>query len=171
MLIIRALLEATRKLERYLSREDLAAHSVVFLRNDVYELLVDETPDRGKESKAVLDWTDQDLLRELLRRRIVFNGMPAATTFQQAWLSICDSHVHGEETSQYLIDRSLMRPRCLIDILKYCRSYAVNLGHTRIEVTDIQKGLHAYSCDLATDLGLEIRDILPEGREPPVQVP
>ena len=161
VLIIRSLLEATRKLERDLNRHDITAHSVVFLRNDVYEIMVDETPDRGKESKVTLDWTDGDLLRQLLRRRMIFGGVPKDWTFEQAWRAICVSHVDGEESSQYLIDRCLMRPRCLIDIVKYCRSYAVNLGHTLIEVEDIKKGIYTYSCDLVTDLGFEIRDVLP----------
>lgn len=162
VLIIRSLLEATRKLERDLNRHSITAHSVVFLRNDVYEILVEETPDRGKESKVFLDWTDPDLLRELLRRRLVFGGVPAESSFDQAWQSICVSHIEGEETSQYMIDRCLMRPRGLIDIVKYCRSHAVNLGHTQIQIDDIRQGLYNASCDLKVDLGLEMRDILPE---------
>jgi hypothetical protein len=162
VLIIRSLLEATRKLERDLNRHDIIAHSVVFLRNDVYEILVEETPDRGKESKVFLDWTDPDLLRELLRRRLVFGGVDKNSSFDQAWQAICVSHIDGEETSQYMIDRCLMRPRGLIEIVKYCRSYAVNLGHAQIQVEDIRKGLYNASCDLKTDLGLEMRDVLPE---------
>ena len=162
VLIIRSLLEATRKLEREFGRHDIVGHSVVFLRNDVYELLVEETPDRGKESRVAVDWTDPDTLRELVRKRFVFGGLPAEWSFERAWLAVCVSHVDGEESSQYLIDRCLMRPRCLIDILKYCRGCAVNLGHSQIAVEDIRKGLYTYSCDLALDLGLEIRDVLPE---------
>src|SRR5262249_31250931 len=138
VLVIRSLLEATRKLERDLSRNDIDAHSVVFLRNDVYELLVEETPDRGKESKVFIDWNDPDLLRELLRRRLVFGGLVTDLSFDKAWQAICVSHIDGEETSQYLIDRSLMRPRGLIVLVKYCRGYAVNLGHNQIEVEDIR---------------------------------
>jgi hypothetical protein len=75
IVILRALMEATRKLERYFAREDSLFTATVFIRNDVYELLVDQSPDRGKESKVSLDWTDQDLLKEFLRRRLIFNGL------------------------------------------------------------------------------------------------
>jgi hypothetical protein len=162
VIIIRALTEATRKIERYLSKNDITAHTIIFIRNDVYELLVEETPDRGKETKAFLDWTDPDLLREMLRKRLVYNGVRAEAPFEEAWLSICTSHIDGEETSQFLIDRCLMRPRSLLDIVNYCRSVAVNLHHRRIEAEDIYKGLLAYSTDLVFEIGLEIRDILPE---------
>jgi hypothetical protein len=158
--IIRALLEATRKLERQLQRRDVRCSTLAFLRNDVYELLVSETPDRGKEGRAALDWSDPDLLRELIRRRLLYSGM-RERIFDDLWHRICISHIGGEESSQYLIDRCLMRPRALIDLANYCRGFAVNLGHQKIEANDIKKGVEAFSSDLVVDIGYEIRDILP----------
>ena len=161
IVVIRTLIEATRKLDRALQRRGVECHAVIFLRNDVYELLVDETPDRGKESRVMLDWTDKDSLREVLRRRIVYGIDDIDSTFEKVWSSICVSHVHSEESSQYLIDRSLMRPRCLIDLVKYCRAFAVNRRHDKIEEQDVDKGVEAYSIDLVTEIGLEIRDVFP----------
>ena len=162
LVIIRDLLEATRKLQRQLEREDISCRTLVFLRNDVYEILVEHTPDRGKESKVALDWTDPDLLRELIRRRFVFSGIDADATFDDSWRSLAVSHVGGEESSQYLIDRCLMRPRALIDLVNHCKSVAINLRHDRIEEADILKGMSTFSTDLVTEIGLEIRDVLPE---------
>jgi hypothetical protein len=158
--IVRALLEATRKLERQLDRREVKSSTLTFLRNDVYELLVEETPDRGKEGHVTLDWSDADLLREMLRRRLLYSGMPDRP-FDELWPHICVSHVSGEESSQYLIDRCLMRPRALIDLANYCHGFAVNLGHSKIEVSDITKGIAAFSSDLAKDIGFEIRDVFP----------
>jgi len=166
LIIIRALIEATRKIERNFKKSgDVEVHSIVFLRNDVYELLVRETSDRGKEAKVLLDWTDPDLLRELIRLRIVTNNLDSETDFQSAWLRLCVSHYKGEETSQYLIDRSLMRPRFLIDLINQCKSYAINLNHSIVEEEDIIKGLSAYSTDLLTDIGYEINDIFPKAKD------
>ena len=158
--IVRALLEATRKLERQLDRREVKSSTLTFLRNDVYELLVEETPDRGKEGHVTLDWSDADLLREMLRRRLLYSGLPDRP-FDELWPRICVSHVSGEESSQYLIDRCLMRPRALIDLANYCHGFAVNLGHSKIEVSDITKGITAFSSDLAKDIGFEIRDVFP----------
>jgi hypothetical protein len=159
--ILRALLEATRKIERQLQRRDIDCTTLAFLRNDVYELLVSETPDRGKEGRVALDWSDPDLLRELIRRRMLYNDMPDRP-FEDLWRTICVSHINGEETSQYLIDRCLMRPRALIDLVNHCRGFAVNLSHSRIEIEDVTKGVKAFSSDLVVDIGYEIRDVLPE---------
>ena len=160
--IIRTLLEATRKMERQLQRHGIEAHTIIFIRNDVYELLIEETPDRGKETKVLLDWVDSDMLREMIRRRIIFNDLPSDTNFDDIWPKICVSHLEGQESSDYLIDRSLMRPRYLIDLINHCKSFAINLKHSKIDHDDIRKGLKAYSSDLVSDIGLEVRDVYPQ---------
>jgi hypothetical protein len=43
---------------------------VVFVRNDVFELLMQGTADYGKDRRANLDWTDRRQLVELLMRRL-----------------------------------------------------------------------------------------------------
>ena len=118
----------------------------------MYELLVGETSDRGKETKVLLDWTDPDLLRELLRRRFVFgSGLPETSSFEDVWRAITISHVGGEESSQFVIDRCLMRPRALLVLVGHCRSVAINLRHQRIEQEDFEKGLQAFSTDLLSE--------------------
>jgi hypothetical protein len=161
LLLIRTLLDATRKIEQSLQPKGIDCHTIVFLRNDVYSLLVDETPDRGKEIRVSLDWTESDFLRELLRRRLIFSGLPKTSSFEQLWRTICVSLIDGEESAGYLIDRSMMRPRFLLNLISHCRGYAVNLGHETVEADDIRKGLSAFSTDLIFDIDLEIRDVLP----------
>lgn len=160
LIIVRTLIEATRKIERDLDRQGISAHTVIFLRNDVFELLVDATPDRGKETRANVDWSESDMLRELVRLRVTF-GNPELQDlpFEELWSRICTGLVAGEESSQYLIERCLMRPRYLIELLNHCRGYAVNLRHRIIEVEDVVRGLKAYSTDLLRDISLEIRDV------------
>jgi hypothetical protein len=161
VLILRCLINAVAKMEKYLRKENTDCHGIVFLRNDVYELLVDNTADRGKTSRVTLDWTDPDLLREMLRRRLVANGLKPTELFEAVWPMVCVSHIDGVESSDYLIDRCLMRPRSLLDLLYQCRSHAVNLGHARIEVKDIKQGEATYSSDMVANVGFEIRDVFP----------
>lgn len=163
LVILRSLMEATRKIERDLTKVSITAHTIVFLRNDVFEHLVDSTSDRGKETRSNVDWDDPELLRELLRRRIV-RALPdeqQGESFSSVWTAICVPIVDGEDSAQYLIDRSLMRPRSLLDLIGHCKGYALNLGHTRIEKEDIAKGCSAFSNDLLCELDLEIRDVFP----------
>ena len=140
ILILRCLVDAARKFQRDMRRDGHQFHSIVFVRNDVYELLMRESADFGKYARTSLDWSDPGLLREMLRKRLVQNDLPREASFQQIWTTVCVSHYRGEETSQYFIDRCLMRPRNLLKIFGHCRGFAVNLDHERMESDDIEKG-------------------------------
>ena len=158
--ILRSLIDAARKVQHQMQADEHNFHCVVFVRNDVYQLLVEASADYGKESRAVLDWNDGDLLREVLRRRLVHGVLPPKTPFDKVWGSICVSHYMGEETSHYLIERSLMRPRNLIKLIAHCRGFAVGLEHSKIDEDDLRKGLKSYSLDLITEADQELTDIL-----------
>lgn len=162
VLTLRSLIDAMAKIERELQRRTIDCHGIVFIRNDVYELMVASTPDRGKVASVTLDWTDPELLRELLRRRFLYSGIKGRPSFEEIWRQIAVTHIQGEESSEYLIDRSLMRPRALIDLVRFCRSHAVNLGHNRLDVADIIHGEEHYSTELLDNIGYELQDIRPE---------
>lgn len=165
LLSFRALLDAMGKIRTSLKRHDISCVGVVFVRNDIYELLVEGSADRGKVARALIDWTDPQLLREVLRRRMRVEGDADDVTFETLWNAVCVSHIHGEESSQYLINRSLMRPRCLIDLVQECRSHALNLGRHRIDADDVRFGEQRYSTELTNNVSLEIADVLPSAGE------
>jgi nucleoside 2-deoxyribosyltransferase len=71
ILLIKSLLEATRKLQRQFERRGVDSHAVVFLRNDIYEHLILDPADSGKDTAVLLDWNDPELFKEIIRRRIV----------------------------------------------------------------------------------------------------
>ena len=164
---LRCLVDAGRKVEREMRKAGNAVHCVVFVRNDVYDHLMRNSADYGKELRATLDWSDPDLLRELLRLRLVsgLEGNVENLDFLAVWHEVCVSHYQGEESSAHLIDRSLMRPRNLLNIFNHCRGFATNFNHTRIEESDIEKGLKTYSADLVEELDRELTDVFPHARD------
>jgi HEPN domain-containing protein len=167
VVVLRCLIDAGRKVERDMAKSGHTAHCIVFIRNDVYEHLMQHSADYGKEMRAVLDWSDPELLREMLRLRLVA-GLPqssAFSTFQQIWPTLCVSHYLGDDTSSYFIERSLMRPRNVLKIFNHCRGFASNFGHPKIDDTDIEKGMRAYSNDLLVELDRELTDVFPRGNE------
>ncbi len=158
--ILRALLEAARKVEKLFQQAKINFRSAVFVRNDVYENLLNATPDRGKDFEISVDWTDRDLLKEIVRLRIVRNGLPRDTSLAVAWDRICVREIEGRPTVDVLIDHSLMRPRVLLDLLGYCRTNAINHGRTLIEEQDVEKGLDRNANLLFRALRFELKDIL-----------
>lgn len=161
--ILRALIDASRKLERSFSKAKLDLKTIVFIRDDIYSELVSRTSDFGKEQPQRIDWRDPDQLREFLRLRLTDNEeLSGIDSFHEAWSKIFCTHYAGEETSQFLIERSMMRPRNLLNLINHCRSVAINMRHQVIDESDIEKGLKAFSTDLLVELSREMEDVLPE---------
>ena len=166
-MVLRCLIDAGRKVERDMRKAGNTVHCLVFIRNDVYEHLMRQSADYGKEMRVTLDWTDPDMLRELLRLRLVAS-LPDESqnlAFSHIWTQLCVSHYNGEETSSYIIDRSLMRPRNVIKIFAHSKGFAANLAHTKIDDGDLEKGVRAYSLDLLVELDHELSDVFPAGKD------
>ena len=166
-LVLRCLIDAGRKIERDFRKSGLSLHCIVFIRNDVYEFLMQQSADYGKEMRATLDWTDPDMLREMLRLRIAagLHDVSDGVQFDQLWRILCVSHFAGEESSAYVIERSLMRPRNVIKIFQHARGFASNLNHTKITEDDLRKGILAYSQDLLIELDHELTDVFPAAKD------
>jgi hypothetical protein len=166
-IVLRCLIDAGHKIEREMKRVGHPFYCITFVRNDVYDAIMSNSADYGKEMRVTLDWTDSDLLRELLRLRLVagLKSVAPKTPFNQLWRTLCVSHVDGQESSDYFIERSLMRPRNLIKILNHSRGFANNFGRQKIEKDDIEKGMRAYSLDLLTELDHELSDVIPIAKD------
>lgn len=162
-MILRALTEAIKRIGKEMRDRGIEGFGTVFLRDDVYESFVAGASDRAKSRRLAVDWEDCDLLREILRRRVIASlGIKASTPFVDVWTRICCSHIDGEESSQYLIERCLMRPRALIDIVNSCKSHAVNLGRDRMEEDDLKEGVRQYSKEIVENINFEIQDVMPQ---------
>src|SRR2546422_2250206 len=66
-----------------------------------YTTLFRSTPDRGKVPQVTLDWTDPDLLKELLRRRFLYGGIKGDPPFDDIWRQVCISHIRGERSEEH----------------------------------------------------------------------
>jgi hypothetical protein len=110
-IVLRCLVDAGRKVEREMRRNKHEFHCIVFVRNDVYDHVMRQSPDYGKEMRATLDWSDADMLREMLRLRLVSNLAESERTidFFTIWRQLCDPHYGGtEEPKQENIMRKIM---------------------------------------------------------------
>lgn len=162
VIIIRTLIEAARKLGNDFRRNGISFFSSVFLRNDVYELLLSQTADRGKETIVLVDWTRPDLLAQLVKKRISYNFQSGASiNTDKIWHNICVPLIDGQDSLPFLISHSMMRPRYLIRLLNHCRGNAINFNRNRMDAEDIRNGLSTYSTEIIKELGLEIKDVLP----------
>lgn len=166
ILIIRSLMEATRKLQRQFSRREIECRATVFIRNDIYEHLLNETPDKGKDTAVVLDWTDEEAFKLLVHRRMVASTK-IEQPFEEIWPIFFESYIRGEHSFSYILGRTMMRPRDLISFLRLCVSVAVNRGNAKVLDSDIIQAEKQYSEDQLQALFDELRDVNSEFSELP----
>lgn len=133
---------------------------ILFVRNDVYQLMVREDPDFGKSSRAALDWTDRSQLKRLVVERVRAGlGLSKSEENENVLARVMTSLVQGEDSMDYMINHSMMRPRALLKIVSYARATAVNKGVERITAECILRAVEMNADDLLVDASNEIRDI------------
>ena len=165
ILVLRCLLDAMRKMRNDLRRSVSEFHGIVFVRNDVYQLLLDESPDFGKDARANLDWRDRATLRQVLAARIEDGLRQLGEAPRDPFSHICVPRIALHESIDYMIDMSLMRPRNLIKLFNYARGVAVNRRHTIIEAEDILEGVRILSDDVLIDCTNEMRDVFSDSKD------
>jgi hypothetical protein len=158
VVIIRCLIDAAKKIQRELGKRDIECHNIVFIRNDIFELLISQAADFGKESRSSLDWSGKDFLREVVRSRLTRGK---STDFADAWAKYFVSHVNGEDSYYHIEQRTLMRPRNIIKILAHCKGDAIVRKLERIDEISIHNGLSEFSNDIVIEADREISDVEP----------
>jgi hypothetical protein len=162
ILIIRCLLEASRKLQASLGSRNIECLTTIFIRKDVYDHLVDMTPDRGKETNVNLDWSDIELVKELLLKRIRYHVPELKGSFEEVWGRLFTPNVGGESSFEYLLSRTFLRPRDILNIVRKCIQVAASRGHTRVQEEDIFTAESQFSVDMLDEIRYEIRDVYPD---------
>ena len=156
--------EATRKLQRQFENQHVDFHSLVFLRNDIYEHLVRETPDKGKETTIILDWPDTEVFKEMVRQRVE-SSTELRGSFDDVWPVVFDNYIGTQHSFMFLITRTLMRPRDLLSFLRKAVEVSINRGHERVTQDDLKAAEEAYSEDMFLALSFELGDINPDYSE------
>jgi hypothetical protein len=160
--IVRCLQSALHKIEKLIRNTEIPCRGLIFMRGDVYDRLMNETSDRGKVQKASLDLTSRDILKEILRKRVAYSLADPTIEIDTFWKGVAVPNVStADDSLEFLLDRCLMRPRCLLDVVRACQSNAITLGHSAITEEDIKQGVASYSTELATNIDFEIRDVFP----------
>jgi hypothetical protein len=157
--LVRLLLESLDKVKSDLAAERLDFISTVFLRNDVLELMVSRTPDKGKAAVVRIDWTDRVKLRQVIFRRLQASVADKPKTFEAVWRRFFVETVGSQDTFEYFVDHSLMRPRFLIGIIEIAIANAINRAHELVMEEDCIDAVRQHSHSILNDFGYEIRDV------------
>jgi hypothetical protein len=155
--MLRHLVEVLKRLQRDFRRRDITIKYMMFVRSDVYDILVEETADRGKDNVIKVDWSDRVQLAHLLRERVItsFDGVEG----DEAWEAFNVTMPDQRHAVDHLIDASLFRPRFLIEVAERVLSFAINRGHGLVDPDDVEHALDQMSLYLVSDFAYEMRNV------------
>jgi hypothetical protein len=139
--LIRALLQTVQTFQRIRGLKVIIA-----IRADVlfkaYNNVADPTIQREKIRDYVTEikWTDQQF-EELLDRRVerLFRGKRPNSKFYD----IFPNSIGNENTLQFILQRSLLRPRDVIEYVNDCLALAE--GSEKVTASDVRRAEHQYS--------------------------
>jgi hypothetical protein len=141
--LVRLLLESLEKVKSDFGVEHRDFIFVVFLRNDVFELMVSETPDKGKAAVVRIDWTDRVKLKQVIHLRLLASVLNKGETFDDVSSRFFVEKVNGRDTFDYFVDHCLMRPRFLIAIVETAIANAINRAHEMVWEEDCVEPLNS----------------------------
>ena len=120
-------------------------HFILFLRSDIYDAIFKfNDSDKLHSVEERITWTREDL-KHLVSTRGKISLNLDLTSVDGIWNTIFEKQIGNTSSFDYMIDKTLFRPR---DIIQYCNealSNAQNNNHRRIEADDIFSAEKQYS--------------------------
>ncbi len=158
--LIRALIETIRDFSRIKS-----AKIIIALRRDLIDRVVRLTRDAGFQEEKYeslylrLEWSKKDLLNMLDRRvdKLIRRRYTSSTV---SYVDILPQSIDRQRLDDFLIDRTLYRPRDIIVFFNACIQQAVD--HPKITTTMLKKAEAEYSDRRYRSLGDEWHSDYPD---------
>ena len=150
---------------------DRRVFPIVFLRDDIYDLLQDPDKTKWTDYKVELDW-NSDSLKNLLAFRIsrAYQPKGATESFQNAWswLFTNDQVTYGHRANksmtafEYITRCTQNRPRDYVRYIQICADQALEQNLSKISAEIVKSESHAFSNYLKSELEDEIHGAIPE---------
>jgi hypothetical protein len=122
----------------------------VFLRTDIYEQLQFQDRDKLRGDEFHIDWDEHSLADLILTRAEASLG--SQPNPQRFWEGMFPNTIDSQPSKKFLISRTLMRPRDIIQLCNACRDMARNNRHDTIQEPDVRKAVALYSSWKLNDL-------------------
>ncbi len=121
-------------------------HFILFLRSDIYDNVFKfNDADKLHSVEEPILWNADELKNLIANRAQISLDLPVNLSTDDIWELIFEEKINGTPVSEYMINRTLYRPR---DIIQFCNasvSCAQNNNHSIIEANDILTAEKQYS--------------------------
>ena len=144
---------------------------VIFIRDDIYDVLQDPDKTKWMDYKVDLDW-DSDSIKNLLAFRVsrALTPVGIAKDFNSAWQSIFepgsvkvgDRQRKDMSPFDYISRSTLNRPRDFVKYLQICAEISLEKGYQKIKPHIVSEADKSFSNYLRSELEDELHGVLPE---------
>ena len=134
---------------------------VLFLREDIYDILTQFDDDLPKRNLLRMEWT-QSNLRHLVAERLAIAADQENDDDEVAWSVVFPEPVQEMKASDYILSRALPRPRDVLDLCQKSIDQAQRNGHSFVTEQDILDGEESFSEGLFWSLSAEFRGLYPQ---------
>ena len=160
--IVIGLVESLADVRKRFERDDIDFYWSIFLRSDVFEFVIRGMSDYGKLSVDNVEWNDSALLKRLFRNRILSGLGAAESEWDDVWNAVSVPNIRGQQTLDYLVECSLMRPRYPIRLFETARRRAITLGKAKIDEADYEAAVDELGWQVLEDFDRELVDVVPD---------
>ncbi|MGG6267533.1 P-loop ATPase, Sll1717 family [Leptolyngbya sp. AN10] len=147
--LITGLLDAITKVNGNLNPSALV---IVFLRSDIWDSLEFFNKDKFRSVDERINWSKEDLKRLITNRGKIAANLADDFDTESVWKLLFEKKVGEQHSFDYIIDRTLKRPR---EVIQYCNlalSFAQDANRSRITEEDILAAEARYSIWKLDDL-------------------
>jgi hypothetical protein len=137
---------------------------IIFLRSDIFTHLYSVANEADKINYSVLGWNDSTLLKRVIEERFL-HRLSSKYTPDYVWNELLVKTVDNIETSRYILEKIIPRPRDIIYFCKSALSFAVNRNHTKIYKEDICTAEQEYSNYAYRSLIAELKPVFENADE------
>ena len=155
--LLLGLMAEVDRLQRYFAG---SLKIVMFLREDMYEVLLQHDEELPKRNLLRMQWTASNL-KHLVAERISIGVGLKNEDDDEAWLSLFCSHVQDQKTHDYMLSRALPRPRDILDFCQKAIDQAQRNGHDIVSTEDILDAEAEFSESLFRSICLEYKTVYP----------
>lgn len=167
--LITSLLKATSNVRRVFSDHDCNIFPIVFLRDDIYELLSDPDKNKWEDNLINLSWKRAEI-KNMLAFRIARSRDPNAENFafDKEWSNLFQHELMGPKKRKpqsifdHIMSLTHSRPRDFVRILKDAAKSSLEQGHKKITIDTIKGVDSSYSDKFREELVNEIDGVIPD---------
>ena len=146
---------------------NIPVRMIVFFRSDMYECVTRQFQhvDKYRQYQEHIYWGRKEIMQLVAQRIRVNLKLKRPGSVDETWAAVFADSDGRSGASQYLIERSLMRPR---EVLQFCRLAAEKAdqrSHTKITFEDIHDAEKEYSRWKIEDLANEFLFAFPGLKE------